>query len=390
MVNGSSSVIIISNDIVPGFSMPVAAPGLRAFGLAEGLRAHGLRVKTLIGKELLNRQWGWRGPSIPPPTPVDVDVIEPQLFSQYLERHAPATVILINSNQINYLERIDGIRYILDFFAPKMLELAYQGGEVYPIEDIKRLRQQKLRAIDLADGFIINGKKKVPYFLAWLLQSDRDIRQLPFAVVPMGVPQNWVDTSIKDKGAVRLAITGYLHRWDAPGEWVGTLERLLSKNLNFHLDLLLPFHWGNDPYRQGFTNEFERLASYPAVTSHSPMPFSNFQRFLSTVDVVIDLFAHNLEREYAMVTRSVVALACGVPVMHPPFTEVSPFIAQYDAGWLLDADNTCQIQETLEAIINDPQLVQQKAKNARKLAQEVFDPAIAARPLLRLIEHPTP
>jgi len=116
------------------------------------------------------------------------------------------------------------------------------------------------------------------------------------------------------------------------------------------------------------------------------MKFSEFQRFLSTVDVTIDLFRHNLEREYAMVTRSFVPLACGVPVIHPRFTEVSPMIAKYDAGWLVDPLDAGALEAVLGEIVEDPDAVRRKTKNARTLASAVIDPARAVKPLLRIIE----
>jgi glycosyltransferase involved in cell wall biosynthesis len=116
------------------------------------------------------------------------------------------------------------------------------------------------------------------------------------------------------------------------------------------------------------------------------MTFSDFQRFLSTIDVAIDLFQHNLEREYAMVTRSIIALACGVPVLHPPFTEVSPMIAEYDAGWLVDPEDPETLEAVIGKIIDNPAEVRQKKQNARVLASAVIDPAVAVKPLVRIVE----
>jgi glycosyltransferase involved in cell wall biosynthesis len=116
------------------------------------------------------------------------------------------------------------------------------------------------------------------------------------------------------------------------------------------------------------------------------MTFSEFQSFLSKVDVSIDLFQHNLEREYAMVTRSIVSLACGVPIIHPPFTEVSPMIAEYDAGWLVDPPDTAALEKVISRILDAPDLVRQKKENARALAAEVLDPGVALKPLLRIME----
>jgi glycosyltransferase involved in cell wall biosynthesis len=85
-----------------------------------------------------------------------------------------------------------------------------------------------------------------------------------------------------------------------------------------------------------------------------------------------------------VVTRSVVALACGVPVVHPPFTEVSPLIAAYDAGWLVDPEDLEAVEAVLAEIIGHPEVVAAKAANARRLWMEALDPRVTTAPLARL------
>jgi hypothetical protein len=278
---------------------------------------------------------------------------------------------------------------VLDFFAPKMLEMLYHHSGEYPEKEISKLRQRKIRAIKLADGFIVNGAKKMPYFLAWLLQADRDIRDLPFEVVNMCAPLAWSGApriGPDSGGPVRFAVAGYLHSWSTLGSWVRVIERHLDRS-NVSLDLMVPWHWSvSEHYEHTSRGDLDRLAGYGSVTTHGPMTFSNFQGFLSGIDVTIDLFQHNLEREYAMVTRSIIALACGVPVLHPPFTEVSPMIAEYDAGWLVDPEDTAALEAVISGIIDNPNEVRRKKENARKLASAVIEPEVAVKPLVRMME----
>ncbi len=385
MVDAGRQVFVISNDVVPGLGMPVAAPGLRAFGLAEGLRANGVGMKTLVTRGFVERQWMRFGRSVPHPTAPDTEIVGAGSLARYLKAHAPAVAILINSNQVDHLRPMEGVRYVLDFFAPKMLEELYHHGEGYPGEDLERLRERKLRAIKLADAFICNGQKKVPYFLAWMLQADRDVRRVPLEVVSMCVPLSWSGEPGGDEG-VRLAVAGYLQSWSTLGSWVEVLDRRLEKP-GVRLDLLVPWHWGGGVRRSHASRgDLDRISRHPSVRTHGTMSFSGFQRFLSTVDVTIDLFEHNLEREYAMVTRSVVSLACGVPVIHPPFTEVSPMIAEYDAGWLVDPLDSRTLGAVLDEIIEDPGTVRRKTKNARTLASNILDPAEAVKPLVKILE----
>lgn len=379
-------VFILSNDVVPSLGMPVAAPGLRAFGLAEGLRANGVKVKTLVTRGFTDRQWLRFGRSVPHPTAPHAEVVSARRLARYLETNAPAVAVLINSNQVDHLRPIQGVRYVLDFFAPKMLETLYQHGEGYPRDELAALRRRKIRAIELADAFIVNGKKKLPYFLAWMLQADRDVRTLPVEVVNMCAPVSFSGEAGAVGSGVRFAVAGYLQSWSTLGSWVKVVERQLERP-GMRLDLLLPWHWGGAAERSHESRaDLDRLERNGSVTTHGPMTFSEFQAFLSKIDVSIDLFQHNLEREYAMVTRSVISLACGVPVIHPPFTEVSPMIAEYDAGWLIDPPDTKALEDVISGILDDPDLVRRKKENARALASEVLDPAVAVKPLLRIME----
>ena len=387
MSGADKKVFIISNDIVPSLGMPVAAPGLRAFGLAEGLRANGVKTKTVVTRGFVDRQWLRFGSSVPHPTAPHVDVVGANRLSKYLASNAPATAILINSNQVDHLKPAKGVRYVLDFFAPKMLEALYQRGDEYPAEELAALRKRKIRAIKLADAFIVNGAKKLPYFLAWTLQADRDVRNLPIEVVNMCAPLAFSgDVHASEEGAVRFAVAGYLHSWSTLGSWVGVLERHLERP-GVSLDLMVPWHWSSREYEHESRGDLDRLEANEAVTAHGPMAFSEFQNFLSGVDVTIDLFEHNLEREYAMVTRSIIALACGVPVLHPPFTEVSPMIAEYDAGWLVDPADTEALEAVMSGIVEDPEGLAKKKQNARALASAIIDPAVAVKPLLRIMEN---
>ena len=379
-------VFILSNDVVPSLGMPVAAPGLRAFGLAEGLRANGVKVKTLVTRGFIDRQWLRFGRSVPHPTAPHAEVVSARRLARYLETNAPAVAVLINSNQVDHLRPIRGVRYVLDFFAPKMLETLYQHGEGYPRDELAALRRRKIQAIELADAFIVNGKKKLPYFLAWMLQADRDVRTLPVEVVNMCAPVSFSGEAGPAGSGVRFAVAGYLQSWSTLGSWVKVVERQLERP-GMRLDLLLPWHWGGAAERSHESRaDLDRLERNGSVTTHGPMTYSEFQAFLSKIDVSIDLFQHNLEREYAMVTRSVISLACGVPVIHPPFTEVSPMIAEYDAGWLIDPPDTKALEDVIGGILDDPDLVRRKKENARALASEVLDPAVAVKPLLRIME----
>jgi glycosyltransferase involved in cell wall biosynthesis len=382
----SRRVILVSNDIVPGCGLPVAAPGLRVFGLANGLVARGFQPTTVIVRGPLDRQW--RAP-VPPALPRDAVALNAHHLGEYLQSHAPAVVVLTNANQVDRLIENDGNRYILDFFAPKLLERVYEGGAdgPYPVEDLKVLRERKLRGIELADGFIVNGRKKVPYFLAWILQTDRDLRTLPIEHVGMCLPAFFTDRAVPaDDEPVRFAMAGYLQGWSIPGPWLRALPPHLAAG-RATLDAMMPEHWGG---ASGFANpELTGLVSSHAITVHHAKTFDGFRRFLSDCDVVLDLFEWTRERELAVVTRTVSALCCGKPVVHPPFTEVSPLIEKYDAGWVVEPSDEAAVTETFATIVADRSTIERKARGARALWQAELDPAVVVNGLVKVIEQIT-
>ena len=371
-------VIVLSNDVVPGCGVPVAAPGLRAHGLAVGLRSLGYSVTVVVPSHILERVWNSTTPPTLPPQTIELPA---DRVAEYLATQAPATVVFSNSNYVRSLEPNDDLRFVLDHFAPKMLETAYKFDH-HPAKKLTNLGNAKRKAFQFADGLIINGQKKLPYALGWLMQTTHDPRTFPTAIVNMAVPGS--DHVGSGGSQVRMGVAGYLQGWSMPGAWMDHLADHLEANPEQSFDVLLPSHWG-DEKASLVSDRLDRIASLGNVRSHSVMRFHEFQAHLGSLDVVIDLFEHSLEREYAMVTRAVVALACGVPVIHPPFSEVSPFIEEYDAGWLIDAEDGDGFRKLISSITAEE--ATQKSKNAQRLHREVFTPETAAEPLKEIIDQ---
>lgn len=370
-------VILLANDVVPGAHVPVAAPGLRQWGIAEGLRSHGLDVTLVVPRHVADRAWT----DVPAPTSEDMLVLAAPEIPEFLRSRAPATVVLTNSNQFHHVEEVDGLRLVYDFFAPKVLELVCQEGDHIDWEHLHQLRERKVQALQAADAVIVNGRKKVPYALGWLLQTDRDVTRVPLLTVPMCVPPSAPGTPAATP-PLKVGIAGYLQAWSQPGDWLDVVRQAVSDG-RIELHLLLPPHWGGE----GTIEEsaaLRRLAASDGVVRHSPKTYGAFVEFLGGLDLVLDLFDWSLEREYAMVTRTVVALAAGRPVVHPPFTEVSPAIADAEAGWLVDVDDH-QLAACLDEIFADGDEVRRRAANAQRVAREHFDPARAVTPLAELV-----
>ena len=369
--------VVISNDVVPEQGGLVAAPGLRAHGLAVGLRTHGIEVTTVVVADAVDR---YRRAVGPVSEAADVEIVPGSKLLRFLKSNRPVVAIMINGHQADHLHAARGVRIVYDGFAPRMLELAFRGG-TYPEAALTGLARLEGRAMRMADALIVNGARKVPYYLAALLQAGRDLRKVPTGVVEMAVPAEVApDHPVGDPPLV--ALTGYRQDWNPPGPWV----EVATEHLGTHFRALVVEgrHWGAGR-AEVESLRWRALLEHPAVEVRPPLPWNEFSAVWREVDLAVDLFEQTPERELAMVTRSIVALGHGVPVVHPPFSEVSPLIARAGAGWLVDPADLDAVAAFFTGL--DSADIGAKRRGARDLAGALLNPTAAVEPLVEIMRE---
>ena len=374
-------VFVISNDLVPGLGLPVAAPGLRAAGLADGLRRNGIEA-TVIYPSNLTEQHG--AIDLPPPAIDDTIGLDVGAIKEFLTANSPCTAIITNSNMVDVVPDTPDVSLIVDFFAPKMLESQYSNDADASVASADVLRRRKLEAIRRADALLCNGPRKVPYYLGWTLAAGRLPGELPIEVVWMPV-RIWPGVlQGNHSGPLRVVIAGYRQGWSGAGDRLRGVADLVDTK-QIELGILMPSHWAGSP-SSGPVGELDRLVEMEGTTILDPDTFSSFQYQMSGFDVALDAFEWNLERQYAVVTRTVVSLASGLAVVHPDFTEVGPLIEKYEAGWTY-ADRDGPVANLVAGIAADAEEVMRRRRAALRLANDVFDPRRATAPIVKLLER---
>lgn len=368
---------MLANDVVPGMGLPVAAPGLRAWGLAIGLREHGHDVTVVVDQWLVRYVWRRR---VAPPVPHGATVLNPGHLAAWVRAQEIDVLVITNSNHIDNIGDLGRCRIVYDFFAPKMLELAENVDRADQVDALDRLEQRKLRALGRSDLVVVNGAKKLPYVHEWLERAG--VPGIPCAVVNPGLPP--VAPEPAEGGPLQLVVSGYIQPWSRPGAWVDAVLPLLDEGLA-DLHLVVGNHWAPQSREAAASEQVEQLAAHPRVRKHPLLGFDDFRRLLSRCHLSLDVFVRNPERELAMVTRSVVALSCGLPVVHVDFTEVSPWIAEHDAGWLVDEQDATGIEAVLRAVAEDRSVLDAKRAGAVEISQTLLRPDRAAAPLHEML-----
>ena len=109
--------MVLSNDVVPGFGVPVAAPGLRAAGMAAGLRSHGFDVELVVPADVA-RLAG----IAERPTPDGTSIVELPTLMDHIQSNGVQIVVFTNANLSPHLRPLGDVSFVYDLFAPKMLD----------------------------------------------------------------------------------------------------------------------------------------------------------------------------------------------------------------------------------------------------------------------------
>lgn len=375
------SILVIANDVIPGFGVPVAAPGIRAAGLAAGLRSHGFDVEVSVPETIIKIVSDPVAPVIPPP---GATVVDPTDLHEFIVANSFETVVFTNANMAPHLHPVQGTQFVFDMFAPKILELLSSGRTD---RDWARDARRKERALALADHVWVNGHRKLGYALGWLLRPSVDrirteelgltrliegdpMKHVSVVEMPVPLPR---DVSVRSPqaaaGVLRVGVAGYVQRWSALDQIPAAYTAAVDTGHELHV--LQPEHWG------GSAPDAAPPADPPGVHRHlGPLGYRDFAAWIQSMDVMVDVFAQSAERHMAMITRSAVALRFGVPIMHGVDSEISDLVREYDAGWVINTNDTAAWQVAYSECA-DPDILARKQAGARRASEDRFAPEAA-------------
>lgn len=364
-------VVVLSPDILPYKGLPTVGSGLRAWALAEALRARGHDVllsmpreatvgrEDILPAEVLDRAWDRAN------------------LAQVILREAPDAVVVCGWPVLDALPTEElGVPVILDQAGPHFLERRYQRYGT----DAENT-QSKLRALRKADYFTSSGRRQHAYFEKWLDKAGwtREEIEERSASIPYSLSPELPERTPGEE--FTFVYGGVFLPWQDPTIALETLVSELGRRDGAKLHLFGAHH----PYSaipEGRVSAlFERLETSSHVVRHGFIPYEELLGFYTRAHVAIDLMAANPERELAFTTRTVVYLWSGLPVIYNDYSELSEYIARYDAGWTVDPSDPDAIRGVLAEIFADPDRLVRKGQNAQRLVREQLDWTSTIEPL---------
>jgi hypothetical protein len=391
-------VLVFSPEVLPYPELPTVGSGLRAWGIGQGLALCGHEVVYSMPHAALA---GLR--ERVPPEASAVAWREGAMWA-VVERVLPDVIVVCGWGVADHLtqDELAQVPLLIDQHGPHLLERDFQQtgsrDENY---------RAKVEAFARADYFTCAGSRQLPYFEPILADAgwDEGERRTRVAAVPFSLAPELPPREPND--GLHFVYGGVWLPWQDPTTGLQTLvEELDRRDLG-----TLHLFGGKHPWLNLDTGVYEplirRIENSPHVVLEGTLSRDELIDRYRRASVAFDLMRRNPERELAFTSRTVEYLWCGLPVVYNDYAELAELIAEYDAGWTVPADEPDTIRAVVDQIFADPELVERKGENARRLARErlTWDRTIepldrfvrtagirrnAVRPTRRLVEPPKP
>lgn len=377
-----SRVLVITTEPLPLAGWPTTGAGLRAWGLAEALRARGHEVTLLMPEDALagfTPPKGSRAPTVQLPPEVatfgrDRLGLEPRL--------SECDVILLQHWGLARDLGEVSVPLALDLAGPHLLERRLWGSAA-PEADLG----EKLDALRRADFVVASGRRQRLYFLPYLAMAGWDVAsaQPCIPVIPFSLGTAADPAPVR---ADRFIFGGFFLPWQDPSRALEIAIEEMDAAGRGELVFIGGPHPRLDVSLGRFDELVKRMADHPRVKHFGPMSYDDYLELLAEGGVALDLMARNAERELAFTTRTVRYMASGLPVIHDDYSELGAMIARTGAGWTLDPDDESGLRGLMRGLLEGRIDPSQRALGALGLVHEELDPDKTIEPLDEFCRSP--
>jgi len=350
-------ILVLTTEPLPLPGLVTTGAGLRAWHLARGLESAGFEVEAAMPDDAVGALDEERRAA------VEAHCFSRRRLSEFVRERAPDIVVMQHWGLVRDLGAVDR-PLAIDLAGPHLLERRFWGSR-----SPERDRAEKIEALGKADFVTCSGRSQRFYFLPYLELAGFDPTApelcpvIPFSADPEQPPERGRDPACFVYGGMFLP-------WQDPSAALETLLEEFDLRERGRLRFFGGPHPSLDVSRGRFERILRRLEAHDSVEMSGLLPFDRLVEQYTRSGVALDLMARNAERELAFPTRTVIYLWCGLPVIHSDYTDLAPWIERYDAGWVLDPSDTEGLRKVIGSILERPEIVREKSRNARRLVAE--------------------
>jgi glycosyltransferase involved in cell wall biosynthesis/vacuolar-type H+-ATPase subunit H len=375
-------ILIVTSEMLPLPGKPVCGGGIRVWGLGKGLEAAGHKVIYSLPKDLVENDETL-------PEEIRENGHVPEKLGERIMAVMPDLVIVEQWGLATYLSDMK-IPLAIDLHGSLTLENAFKKGANFLTDAFT-----KIETLAKADFLICPGQFQKNYFYSWFLLSGADPLEAQILVAPIGMDPEQPKRKKRTKNSKpQIVYGGVTWPWIDPFPGLEIAAKAVAKHKDARMDLYVqapplmadhPLYAINKDVTKSYD---ERLAKYDRVNLRKFISHDKLIDIYRGATVAFDLYRANHERELAITTRTVEYLWCGLPVIYSDYNELAQVIAQYDAGWIVDPNDEEAVEAAVKEALNNPELAEEKGRNAQRLAREHFGWDKAATEILPFAINP--
>ncbi|HMO17200.1 MAG TPA: glycosyltransferase family 4 protein [Oligoflexia bacterium] len=379
-------VLLFSNDTMPFGTLPTSGGGLRCWQLYQGLRSQGIEViASMPAFTFLTQKYFSEIPE-----EVRANLWEWHTQDDIFERNKPDAVIFASNWDHYNLRKKPDVPLIVDLHGSRLIETALFGDQA----DCNK----KVDVFSRADLLLSAGKRQRNYFYGWLTQAgrvpecDHFIRYIPVSLGPENFVRN--DLPPSSINFPLIVSGGGWFPWQDQSKAIFQIARYFIEKKKGKLQIYGTPHDNPSPspeelaIRRIFASVEDLSTKHGEVDVVGYVGRDDLLKEYSKASVALELMTYNLERELAFTTRTIEYLWCGLPVIYNNYSEISDHISEYDAGWTIDPGDSSALKLVLDEIMDNPEIIRSKSRNAQQLARERFSWDKTINPLVDFLKNP--
>jgi predicted nucleic acid-binding Zn-ribbon protein len=356
-------VLLVMHGWLPDTPRPVSGGAIRAWHHGEALKKAGHEVFYLTRTQ--DKVKG--GPKV---------FASPRSLQAQVRKINPDRICCVQPEEAPHLAGM-GIPLCVDFYAPRILEAAYEPGNAAEVAAV-----QTLRALSASDFQLFSNPRQRWYFLSLMSLAGIDVTKNTSAVVPLVAPTGPRRRASK---APILVMGGVNWPWQDATLALDKTVRYFEKRGSGKVLVFGGKPTLGDTVVPSLKDE---IPPGKHLEYRAAVPWPELLKAYAGATAALDVMAPNSERELALSFRHVDYLGCGLPLITSTHHALSESIQRDSAGWLVNGESK-GLEKALAQLFDSPKLAIEYGRNAKQLAKTQFSREACESALVQWVEEAT-
>lgn len=266
------------------------------------------------------------------------------------------------------------------FKAKKKISIIYDITEWYPTMSmleghsfpLKIIHSVKFFLIQLYAGFLstyfIFGEETKKFPLAYFFPLKRKI------ILPYYPDDEFVSESIKELNVneITLCYTGAISKDKGIDNFFNAVNQIQKLKSNLKIKILIIGSARKDSDEKYFLNLLTKF-SFENIEIQKPTFFQKFTQSFAKADICFDLRELNFENHHSLPIKLFYYMGAGKPIIYSNLKGIRKHLDVSNFGNLVDPKNSAEIANLIVNYVENPNIYQIHAKNARKEFEEKYN-----------------